>query len=92
MSVSLGDQVDISQVLALKERFQNELSENSRGLTVVGGEVVRVDTPGLQLLLSVKRHCEQNNVDWQWESVSDELVHAAGILGLTETLAMNGFQ
>ncbi|MFD2178746.1 STAS domain-containing protein [Veronia pacifica] len=92
MSVSLGEQVDISQVLTLKEAFLNELGEAGNALSVQGGEVVRVDTSGLQLLLAVKRHCEKNNIEWTWESVSDELAHAAGVIGLTEQLAFNGFQ
>lgn len=90
MGFSLGEQLDITQVLDLKERLQSEV-EKADSVLIDGGEVSRVDAPGLQLLLSAKNFCQSQSKEWKWEQVSGELVGAAKILGLVEPLGLSDF-
>lgn len=90
MGFSLGEQVDITQVMDLKDRLQAEL-EQSKSLLIDGSNVSRVDAPGLQLLLAAKKQCSSQSIGWQWEGASNELVGAAKTLGLVEPLGLADF-
>ncbi|WP_407331407.1 lipid asymmetry maintenance protein MlaB [Enterovibrio sp. 27052020O] len=90
MGFSLGEQLDITQVMGLKDRLQVEL-EQSENLLVDGSEVSRVDAPGLQLLLTAKILCHNQSIEWKWEGASGELVGAAKTLGLVEPLGLGDF-
>ncbi|MDD1791943.1 STAS domain-containing protein [Enterovibrio makurazakiensis] len=90
MGFSLGEQLDITQVMGLKDRLQVEL-EQSDSLLIDGSEVSRVDAPGLQLLLTAKFLCQNQSITWKWEGASTELVGAAKTLGLVESLGLDNF-
>ncbi|MBE1276161.1 STAS domain-containing protein [Enterovibrio baiacu] len=90
MGFALGEQLDITQVMDIKERLQAEL-EQSDSLLIDGSAVSRVDASGLQLLLTARHLCQEKNINWQWEGASSELVGAAKTLGLVEPLGLNGF-
>ncbi|PKF50064.1 STAS domain-containing protein [Enterovibrio nigricans] len=90
MGFSLGEQLDITQVMEIKDRLQVEL-EQSDSLLIDGSEVSRVDAPGLQLLLTAKNVCQIQSVSWKWQGASSELVAAAKTLGLVEPLGLNDF-
>ncbi|EOD80503.1 hypothetical protein D515_00457 [Grimontia indica] len=90
MGFSLGEQLDITQVMDLKDRLQAEL-EKSDSLLIDGSEVSRVDAPGLQLLLTARNLCHNQSISWKWEGASGELVGAAKTLGLVEPLGLVDF-
>ena len=90
MGFALGEQLDMTRVMDIKERLQAEL-EQSDSLLIDGSAVSRVDAPGLQLLLTARHLCQEKNIKWQWEGASSELVGAARTLGLVEPLGLNGF-
>ncbi|WP_335596744.1 STAS domain-containing protein [Grimontia hollisae] len=90
MGFSLGEQLDITQVMDLKGRLQAELKQSNR-LLIDGSDVSRVDAPGLQLLLAAKKQCLSQSIDWTWEGASSELVGAAKTLGMVELLGLTDF-
>ncbi|MDD1782313.1 STAS domain-containing protein [Enterovibrio sp. ZSDZ35] len=90
MGFSLGEQLDITQVMDIKDRLQVEL-EQSDSLLIDGSEVSRVDAPGLQLLLTAKTVCQNQSINWKWQGASNELVTAAKTLGLVGPLGLNDF-
>lgn len=51
-----------------------------------GGEVERVDTAFLQLLMLFRRELETRGSSLRWHGASDALVEGAGLLGLTRIL------
>ena len=90
MGVLLEDQLNIMNVMELKERIKIEL-ENSEALNIDGSHVFRVDATGLQLLLSAKNVCDKRSISWNWEGASGELLSAAQTLGLVEPLGLSDF-
>lgn len=90
MGLSLNEQLNITQVMDLKERLRIEL-ENEGSLSIDGRQVLRVDATGLQLLLSAKKTCQKQSIVWKWEGASDELLGAAQTLGLLEPLGLSDF-
>lgn len=90
MSFSLGEYVDISQVLSLKDQFLSSIKEDA-SFSIDGSSVARIDGAGLQLLLCAKHACEKHSVSWQWKGASSELVNAASALGLVEELQLEQF-
>ncbi len=90
MNFSLNTQVDIHRVVELKARFEDFLSKNNM-LAIDASQVHRIDSPGLQLLLAVKIHCQNIKIDWKWCDVSCDLVSAAKVLGLIEPLGLDDF-
>lgn len=90
MGFSLGEQVDITQVMDLKQRLRDEI-EKSDSLEIEAGDVGRVDAPGLQLLLAARNASLGLSKEWKWNKVSDELIGAAKTLGLIEPLGLDDF-
>lgn len=90
MGFSLGEQLDITQIMDLKERLQARL-ELAGDLLIDGKDVFKVDATGLQLLLAAKNWCHQQSIVWKWDGVSDELIGAAKTLGLVEHLGLSDF-
>ncbi len=86
--LTLGPQLDIAHAGALKASLQQLLAQDGT-LTLDGGEVVRCDAAGLQLLLAFSRHCRQQGRELQWRGASELLVQDAAGLGLASELAFN---
>ncbi len=86
-SVMLDANLDISHVLAQQETLNNALNETDE-LYLNGSAVVKADTAGLQLLLSVVKEAERRGGKIHWESPSSELLDAAQMLGVQRALAL----
>lgn len=90
MASCLGEQLDISQVMDLKKKLQEDLQKKG-DMLLDGSSVSRVDATGLQLLLCVKNQCLHLSKNWRWLAASNELIEGAKNIGLFHSLALNDF-
>lgn len=88
LTVDLGEQLNIANVhdrhLAWRDIVASEAD-----LSVNGGELEKVDSAGLQLLLVLKRATEQASRKFRWASVSDELMQVAALVDLSRELELD---
>ncbi|UXI03834.1 lipid asymmetry maintenance protein MlaB [Photobacterium sp. TY1-4] len=87
MSFSLGTNLDITQVIELQQQYLAFIRQEPQW-QVDGGEVCRVDTAGLQLLLSLFATVDPAERRVRWLSYSSALLDAAVCAGLDEALGM----
>jgi phospholipid transport system transporter-binding protein len=69
---------------ALKAELLGALAANA--IVLDGGQVERVDTAALQLLLLFRRELDARGGTLVWHGASDALNEAAGLLGLAQLL------
>lgn len=86
-SFSCGDALDISHVAALKVRLEKSLQKAST-IELKANDVEKVDTAGLQLVVSLKKEVTTLHGKIIWKSPSEKLIHAAMSLGLKEYLEL----
>ena len=87
-TLDLPDNLTISTAEALHEELEPLLLKDS-DIEVNGGNVERVDTAGLQLILAFKNALAKRNLGFSWASFSEPLAGAAQQIGLTELLALD---
>jgi anti-anti-sigma regulatory factor len=69
---------------ALKEALLR--AADAQAVVLNGGEVERIDTAFLQLLMLFRRELEMRGGSLKWQGASEVLVEGAGLLGLTRIL------
>ncbi len=84
----LAGQVGIAEVEVLHARLA-AWDAADRDVHFDAGEVDRVDTAVLQLLVAFKRHAEQRGADVRWRAVSAPVTEAAATLGLETALGLD---
>lgn len=84
ITVRLPADCRLAAVEPLASRLADALA--ARSVALDGGEVARIDTAGLQLLLVFQREATQRAVPWRWLDVSEVMDEAAATLGLTQAL------
>lgn len=75
---SLAEQKDLlTHVLSLK-----------KPIILSAAELIRVDTPALQLFISFLLAATKENVEWKWIDASSVLTHTAKLLGMSDILQL----
>jgi len=80
-----GDSLEISAVAGLKLEWLKAVDAAS-GIEVDASSLGRIDTAGLQLLLSLKREAIARNIGFSWSGVSAVLREKATALGIDQEL------
>lgn len=84
--VTLGGEVTIYTAAELKERLLSVL-HSERGVEIDTGGVTDIDTAGLQLLLSAKRHCDEAGQPFLLVKPSEALTCGLRLLNLDAAFA-----
>ena len=87
-TLDLPANLTISTAEALHEKLEPLLLKDS-DIAIVGKDVERVDTAGLQLVLAFKNALVKRNLGFTWKNYSDALFNAALQLGLEKHLALD---
>lgn len=91
VSIQLPSDICIAEADELKSSILETLSQEEAqegAVTLFADAVVRVDTAGIQLLLSVVKKLEAEGRDMAWSGVSGPLMDAAYGLGVAEILKL----
>lgn len=72
---------DISAAEGLLEKMR-AYAEHASAVCVDGSQVERFTTPAAQILLSVKKHCDDTGKAFTLQSASQAMTHALATLGL----------
>jgi anti-anti-sigma regulatory factor len=83
-SVQLPADCRMAAQAALKAELQGALTAGA--IVLDGGQVERVDTAALQLLVLFQRELDARGGTLAWLGASDALNEAAGLLGLAQLL------
>ena len=84
---SCGNSLDITHVSALYHRLERSL-QKSNVIELKAEGVEKVDTAGLQLMISVKNEVEASSGSIRWKKPSEKLINAAKSLGLLNHLGL----
>ena len=87
-SFSCGDALDIAHATALHSRLQKSLQKSST-IELKADGVERVDTAGLQLMVSLNSEVQRCGGELIWKNPSKPLLAAARSLGLDHTLGLH---
>jgi anti-anti-sigma regulatory factor len=79
---------DITSVKNIHESVLPLLTRGFEAWSLDGTQVDKVDTAGLQLLLSLTRTLRARGISWRWSACSAAMFRAAGLLGLTQELEL----
>ena len=85
-TLTLPERLDIAQADSVKERMNKALAKDASIVEIKADKVERVDSAGIQLLLSFKAAVLENDKEIILLKPSDELLAAAELLGSTELL------
>jgi len=87
-SIKLEGVVNIAKVESLHHELEDILKLGTP-IKFSASEVSRVDTAALQLLSSFFKSMHSAGAEVTWDGVSDELVAAAKLLGLIQSLNLS---
>jgi len=87
-TITLPEKLDISQVDSIKDRMDKTLSKDATQVEVNADKVERIDSAGIQLLLSFIAAVKEAGKEVHLLKPSDELLAAAEMLGTTELLGL----
>ena len=85
-TLTLPDKLDIAQADSVKERMDKALAKDVSKIEIKADKVERVDSAGIQLLLSFKAAAIKSDKEIILLKPSEELLAAAELLGSTELL------
>jgi len=85
---SCGAALDIMHLENLKPRIEKAV-EKKLPIVFIADKVERMDTSGLQLLLSAVKTIEQQGMTVSWQNPSDALVKACQLFGASSLLKIN---
>lgn len=86
--MKLPETLVASRAAALLQALEPRLASGGT-LTLDGGDVARVDTAGIQLLLYINRELARRGGSLRWSAASVTLTDAARLLGLEGALAFD---
>ena len=87
-TLTLPEQLDIAQVDSLKDRMDKALAKEVSIVELSADKIERVDSAGIQLLLSFKNAVQEADKEFKLLKPSDEFLAAADLLGSTELLEL----
>lgn len=85
--ITLGSTLDVRYATDFKKRMSNCLRRKPP-FELDGGQVDRVDTAGLQVLLAFFQEAQNRGIEITWSESSDSLKAAARWAGLQDKLGM----
>ena len=88
--VLLGEILDISRVGDMKAMLQALLDQGHSLIVLEAGDISRIDTSGVQLLLSFINKAKAMSTEISWENTSDAFCRSVELLGLREDLRLPG--
>lgn len=89
-SFSCGEALDITNAAALHTRLERSLQKASV-IEFKADAVDKVDTAGLQLIVSIKKEVETLGGGIVWKKPSEKLITSAKALGLSKHLGLESF-
>lgn len=87
-SVNCGETLTIAHAMQLHQKLRKALDKSSH-VELIANAITKVDTAGLQLLVSLLHEIDKIHGSITWKEPSPELIDAADIMGLTPHLAFN---
>ena len=84
-SIKLAGVVNIAKAEALFREMEG-IVQDCHPTRIYASDVTRVDTAALQLIASFIIHMNKSGVSVTWDGVSDEVIAAAKLLGMEQTL------
>lgn len=91
MKLDLDGELSIREISALHAKLM-EARGHDEPVTLDGEDIVRVDTPGLQLLAGFVMERKSCGRQTSWCAASDALRSGARLLGLESLLALDSLQ
>ncbi|VAW87672.1 hypothetical protein MNBD_GAMMA18-2261 [hydrothermal vent metagenome] len=88
ITVNCGDTLDISRVGELYTELEMIINEK-KAIEFDASEIERIDTSGLQLLLSFYQKIKSSGFDFHWISPSEHLLRSASLVGLDKLLGLS---
>ena len=88
-TLTLPESFDVTQIENVRNRAIKALEKDITGFKVKGEKVVKVDSAGIQLLLSLHAHADKNDMTLDIENPSESLIQGATMLGAAELLSIN---
>jgi len=85
---TLPEQMDIAHVESIKDRMDKTLEKKVSIIEVKAEKVERMDSAGMQLLLSFRMAIIDSGKEMTLVKPSDDLLAAAELLGTTELLEL----
>lgn len=84
-TISCGELLDISVVGQFHSQLKEAMAETN-GIEISAAGLQRIDGAGIQLLVAFFKEADQLHIDVSWKDISDSLVNAASLLGVSEQL------
>lgn len=81
-----GPAVDLLSVVEQKAILLQAL-EIKKPICLEAGEISKIDTAGIQLLLNFILTAAKANLRWRWKNPSLQLINTSELLGLDQVLA-----
>ena len=88
LTFKLGEVIDISMVNSLYDALKLLLNE-ANSVIIDAGEVKRLDTAAMQLLLSWYNESQNRNIKVTWKNAQGIFTNSAELLGLSKLLQLD---
>ncbi|WP_348674708.1 STAS domain-containing protein [uncultured Abyssibacter sp.] len=88
VTVDLNGELSIREIATLHAQLM-DARNSEQPVTLDGQDIVRVDTPGLQLIASFVTERKRFGRQTDWSAASEVLVDGARLLGLESVLALD---
>ncbi|WNO07917.1 STAS domain-containing protein [Teredinibacter sp. KSP-S5-2] len=86
----LPENLTIANVHGLHEEFESLVDTKDCDKVILRGDgVTRADTAGLQLLVAFVHATKERQIQVDWDSPSEKLCSAAGLLGVGDALGIH---
>ena len=85
--LNFGSQIDMSTVEEQRETLLSAI-EAKKNLVFGAQDLKRLDTAGLQLILSFCLTLKKENLTWHWKETSQCLEELADLMGATQVLEL----
>ena len=88
-TLTLPEAFDVTQIENVRNRALKALEKDITGFRIKADKVAKVDSAGIQLLLSLNAHTEKHGMTLEIERPSESLIQGATMLGAAELLSIN---
>ncbi len=85
-SVSCGKFLDIAHVADIKKRVAAAFDKNPEVLSLTADQIERVDSAGLQLMISTMNQCARKNIEFKLVKASEVFLNTRDLLGMKTVL------
>ena len=88
MKLDCGEILDITQIQQWHVAAKQQLADVTDELNIDVSSLQKIDTAGIQVLVSIVKHLEAKGLRVSWSDLSPAIINAATLLGLTGSLRM----